>query len=52
MVDEISERYDMMNNQSLGISRETPSKLDSRYFVTGKPIVDHLEYEIKPLFCP
>ena len=36
----------LMNRQSLFISRETQRKLHSNYFVTGKPLVDHLEYPL------
>ena len=46
VVDKMAERYNMMNGQSLFISRETQRKLHSNYFVTGKPLVDHLEYPL------
>ena len=42
----MAKRYDMMNAQSHFISRETHHKMESNYFVTGKPIVDHLEYPL------
>lgn len=49
VVDLLAERYDMENGQSLFMSRETKDKLmkeklDDSPLVTGKPMLDHLEY--------
>jgi hypothetical protein len=50
VVDMLAEQYDMKNGQSLFMSRETKEKLmneklmEDSPLVTGKPILDHLEY--------
>jgi hypothetical protein len=50
VVDMLAEQYDMENGQSLFMSRETKEKLmkeklmEDSLLVTGKPILDHLEY--------